>query len=522
MTRFLLIAPRAEDGSDFAGISTDQDCQALARVAPAGIATVAALAPDAIECILHDEALEPVDFQADVDFIGISANVAQAQRAKEIANEFRAKGKTVIIGGPHISLDPGFFAGSHDVAVSGEFEAIASEFYADMEARTLKPRYHGGRPDLKASPLPSWKLYPNDRALMGVAQTSRGCPFECNFCDVIQYLGRAQRHKTDEQDIAEVQQLYDLGYNRVMLADDNFTVYRKRAISLLKALAQWNGRDGRDWITFATQVSIDVSDNHEILRLCAESGLLTLFIGIETVNQESLKEVQKRQNLGRNMLARMQSILSYGLRVEAGLIVGFDADTRDIFQQQYGFAMELPIGTYKISSLNAPVSTPLHAEMKAAGRIVENSGKAFTAADIETNIHPAQMSREELSIGTRWLISRLFHPDAFVSRLANISDKLGPHPLIERGKPYAPPARRDANRLFSRMIRTMVGQDAEVGLAVRQCRDIMRRHPETTDGLNDIMTTWLLALHNFKQRGVYDAEWARLPAPPFQRVALDA
>ncbi|WP_370179811.1 radical SAM protein [Alteriqipengyuania sp.] len=517
MTKFLLIAPQAEDGSDFAGIAA-ADGRSLARVAPVGIATVAALAPAGVECILHDEALEPVDFDAEVDFIGLSANVSQARRAIEIARKFRSRGKTVIVGGPHITLDPEFFTGQYDVAVTGEFEEIAPAFYADMQGGALKPRYDGGRPDLGLSPLPVWGAYDNDRALMGVAQTSRGCPFECNFCDVIQYLGRVQRHKTDAQVIAEVQQLYDLGYNRIMLADDNFTVYRRRATSLLQALAAWNGHDGRDFVTFATQVSVDVGQSPELLELCAEAGLLTLFIGIETVNEESLKEAQKRQNVGRDIIGRVERIVSNGLRVEAGLIVGFDADTTRIFEQQYEFAQRMPVGTFKISSLNAPVSTPLYADMLAAGRIVASPGKAFTAADVETNIVPAQMSREELSLGTRWLISRLFSPDAFFERFCRIAGVLGPNPLLARAKPYDPPGRADANRRFARMIRELARADAEVASVVGKCRAMMRERPELRDGLGDIMTTWLLALHNFRQRGVYDADWARLPAPPFDQV----
>ncbi len=517
MTKFLLIAPRAETGSDFAGIAVDGDL-ALARVAPVGIATVAALAPQQVECVLHDEALEPVDFDAQVDFVGLSANVSQARRAVEIADEFRARGKTVIVGGPHITLDPEFFAGRYDVAVTGEFEEIAPRFYADMIAGTLQPHYDGGRPDLSSSPLPAWQDYPNDRALMGVAQTSRGCPFECNFCDVIQYLGRVQRHKTDAQVVAEIQQLYDLGYNRIMLADDNFTVYRRRATSLLEALAAWNGRGGRDFVTFATQVSIDVAQSEQLLELCAEAGLLTLFIGIETVNEDSLKEAQKRQNLGRDIVAQVNRIVSYGLRVEAGLIVGFDADTTSIFEQQYEFAQCLPVGTFKVSSLNAPVSTPLHADMLAQGRLVDSPGKAFTAADIETNIVPAQMSREELSLGTRWLISKLFSPPAFLERFQKAARLLGPNPLLGRAAPYDPPGRREANRRFARMIRNLARTDPDVARVVGECRTTMRERPEIRDGLNDIMTTWLLALHNFRNRGVYDAEMSDLDAPPFERL----
>lgn len=348
MVRFLLIAPRPHWDADFAGIAGGAD-ESVTRVAPIAIATVAAMAPEGIDVALHDEALAPVDFEANADFIGITANVSQARRAIEIAREFRSRGKPVIIGGPHITLDPGAFDGACDVAVTGEFEEIAEGFYADMLGGTLKARYVGGRPDLSRSPVPAWELFDNDRALVGVVQTSRGCPFECNYCDVIQYLGRKQRHKTPDQVITEVQRLYDLGYNRIALADDNFTVYRKRAAELLDALIAWNGRDGRDHVIFATQVSIDVARDDDMLTACAEAGVSNLFIGVESVNEESLKASKKRQNLNTDMQAQLRKVVSHGLKVEAALMVGFDADDLTIFERQYRFGMGLPVGTFKIS-----------------------------------------------------------------------------------------------------------------------------------------------------------------------------
>ena len=516
MIKFLLIAPKAETGSDFAGIAPSWGGQSLARIAPAGIATVAALAPDGIECVLHDEALDAINFDAEADFIGISANVSQARRAVELAHAFRQRGKPVIIGGPHITLDPDFFAGSHDVSVSGEFEETAPAFYADMIADTLKPHYAGGRPDLSLSPVPAWQLYDNDRALVGVAQTSRGCPFECNFCDVIQYLGRVQRHKNPEQVVAEVQQLYDLGYNRIALADDNLTVYRRRVKSLLAALADWNGRDGRDYVNFATQVSLDLTESPELLELCAQAGVLNLFFGIETPNEESLKEANKRQNLGRNVAERLRAVTSYGIRPDGGLIVGFDADGMDIFSRQFEFVQTLPVGTFLISALNAPISTPLHDEMLAAGRIANDTGMQSATAYLNTNIIPAQMTKNELSLGTRWLISKVFSPAAFSERVELAARSLGPNPLRARARPYNPPQRRNANRMFARMLKALMDRDPGVAEAVAHCRSLMRANPDIDDGILDIMSGWLLTLHTHVERGAYDSEWARLDHPPFE------
>src|SRR5262249_51648305 len=152
---------------------------------------------------------------------------------------------------PHVSLAPELFAGKADCLVVGEFEPIAEAVFADMRSGVLRARYDGAKADLRRSPTPRWDLYPNERAIGGVVQTSRGCPFECHFCDVIQYLGRVQRHKEDAQVIAEIQTLYDRGYNFISLADDNFTIYRRRAKSLLRAISHWNGADERDYVLFA-------------------------------------------------------------------------------------------------------------------------------------------------------------------------------------------------------------------------------------------------------------------------------
>ena len=517
MPRFLLIAPRPHWDADFAGIAGGGG--SVTRVAPVAIATVAAMAPPGVEVVLHDEALDPNDFDAPADFVGVTANVSQARRAIEIAAGFRARGTPVIIGGPHITLDPQAFDGACDVAVTGEFEEIAAGFFADMLAGALKPRYAGGRPDLTTSPVPAWELFDNDRALVGVVQTSRGCPFECNYCDVIQYLGRNQRHKSNDQVIAEVQRLYDLGYNRIALADDNFTVYRKRATSLLEALVAWNGKDGRDFVTFATQVSIDVARDDGMLQLCAEAGVNNLFIGVESVNEESLKASKKRQNLNTDMVAQVRKVVSHGLKVEAALMVGFDADTLRIFEQQQAFGMELPVGTFKISSLVAPMATPIYAEMLAAGRLDLSGDQAhFPGADMVTNIIPAQMTKQDLYIGTKWLISRLYSPGAFSTRLAEIARVLGPNPLLQRGtgRLYNPPQRRRANQLFIAMIQSLGRRDPEVAAAISQARRLMRANPEIRDGLSDVLTTWLLALYGHMEKGAYDAEWARLPAPPFE------
>jgi radical SAM superfamily enzyme YgiQ (UPF0313 family) len=164
-------------------------------MADLAIATVAALAPSDFVVRLCDENISPIDFGVDADFIGITGKVSQWGRMRSIAAEFRRRGKTVIIGGPYASLSPDAVRPHCDVLVRGEIEDIAAQFFADLRSGSWRTEYVGTKVDLRNSPIPRWDLYPNDRAVMGTIQTSRGCPFECEFCDVIEYVGRKQRHK---------------------------------------------------------------------------------------------------------------------------------------------------------------------------------------------------------------------------------------------------------------------------------------------------------------------------------------
>ncbi len=428
--RVYLIAP----SPDFGDRTLNDDCaigiaRAYAMSAAAGIATVAAFFPAGFDLRLCDEIIEPVDYDDPAPIIAISINSAQAPRGLRMAHAFREKGKKVVLGGAHVSLAPQLFEGHADCLVVGEFETVAAEFMADLQAGALKPSYRGGKADLAKSPPPRWDLYPNDRALAGVVQTSRGCPFECNFCDVIQYLGRVQRHKPPEHVIREIQALYDLGYRQINLSDDNFTVYRQRTYELLKAIADWNGADGREPVNFLTQMSIDVAREAELLELCNQAGLRFAFLGLETSNPEALKESRKRQNLKIDLVAQCEKIVGAGVSVQAGLIVGFDSDDLSCFERQLEFAMALPIIVYRLSVLMAPLATPLFEQMMAEGRIVVDPEASLAASGSSlTNIQPMQMTREQLAEGAEWLRRSLLDPDNLVLRFEHYARVLGARP----------------------------------------------------------------------------------------------
>lgn len=420
-----LINPAADMPSYFSAEAfAARGLPAAIAIADLAIATVAGLAPEDFGVELCDENVSAVNFDSAADFIGITGKVSQWHRMKSIAGEFRRRGKTVVIGGPYASLSPEVVRPHCDILIRGEMEEIAPKFFSDLRSGDWDDEYVGTRPDLRTSPMPRWDLYPNDRAIMGSVQTSRGCPFECEFCDVIQYLGRKQRHKPVDQVIAELDQLYRLGYRSAFIADDNFTVYRAHAKNLLAAMRDWNAERAGGRFRFNTQVSIDAAGDEELLRMCADAGLTHVFIGIETPNEVSLREVKKRQNLKKNLVDEIQRFVDFGISVDCGMIVGFDGDDASIFERQYTFAMASPVPIFSLATLVAPDATPLHARLAAEGRLFDNSS-VTTAAPWHSNIVPKQMTREEVVQGVKWLCNSLYRPDAFEERVARVIATFG-------------------------------------------------------------------------------------------------
>lgn len=494
-----LINPKPANPSYFGAEAFEQwgfsSAQAIADLATA---TVAALAPGDWKVKICEEYVEPVDFDVDADFIGLTGKVIQGQRMVELADEFRRRGKTVLIGGPHASLSPESVRGHCDVLLIGELEAIAEELFADLEASNWKSEYVADKPSLDTSPLPRFHLYPNDRALSGCVQTSRGCPFECEFCDVIQYLGRAQRHKSVEQILAELDVLYDIGYRAVFLADDNFTVYRKRAKSVLAALAEWNASRPSGPVAFHTQVSIDAARDPEIMQLCGEAGLTRVFIGIETPNEESLKETKKRQNVGIDLVEQVQVFLDHGISVTGGMIVGFDHDGPDIFQRQFDFAMSTPIPIFTLGALVAPAATPLFDRMKSSGRLVTGAPEK-TIGVWNTNIIPTMMSKEQLFAGLKWLGNHLYAPANFGRRVVAMIERMGP----QRGpfrSGYTPHKVRQVEAEARGVIRKVIGRGPEERRMWKEISTALAKKPEAG-------TMVMMSMFSYAQvRCLYEAD----------------
>ncbi|HVY32727.1 MAG TPA: radical SAM protein [Polyangiaceae bacterium] len=417
-----------------------------AGMADAAMVTVAALAPeDKFEFKLCEESIEPVDFDHPADFVGITGKNAQGARMIEIARRFRARGVPVIFGGPHATLAAGELREHCDIIVKGELEPIAQTFFDDLYRGEYQREYFGPRGHFADSPVPRWDLYPNDRALCGTLQTSRGCPFECEFCDVIAYLGRKQSHKAIDRVLAELDLLYRVGYRQVMLADDNLTVYRARARELLKAIADWNGKV-EEPLSFRTQLSIEITNDPEVLELLAKAGVRNVFVGIESPNQDALKETKKRQNVGVDMVERTERFARHGILVQAGCIVGFDSDTPKIFQQQLEFAQRSPIPIFTPAPLHAAHGTPLRERMAQTGRLNVH----LPMSNSISNFVPAQMSLAQQQAGVDWLIRELYAPDNFTRRLLRMIELFPSdlRPSRARSRPIAAEATLACHRLL--------------------------------------------------------------------------
>lgn len=488
-----LINPRAEFPTYFAAeVFHGWGLPASAFVADLAIVSVAAMAAErGFSVAVTDEALGDVTAQdvGDASVIGLTGKVNQWPRTEALARRFRSEGRTVLIGGPFASLSPEVVRPHADVLVRGELEGCADELFADLLAGRAAEEYEGGRPDLSLpTPTPRWDLYDNGRAMMGVVQTSRGCPFDCEFCDVIQYLGRKQRFKPSAGVIAELEELYRHGHRDVFLADDNFTVNRRRARELLRDLQAWNEARGEGPVSFYTQASVDAAKDPALLQACAQAGLNGVFIGIETPNEASLKETRKPQNVGVDLDAEIRKFVAAGIAVDAGLIVGFDNDGPDIFDWQRGFALDSCVPLFSLGALVAPAATPLHARLSEAGRLVDAPGADVQGAPWETNIVPLRMTRTALTSGLVALVEDLYAPKAFEARLLRLLKGLGPRrdPATATGRALAGarqarPVFRDSRRLLIELAK----RDSECEALCLNVYRALRKRPDCADvGLN--------------------------------------
>jgi radical SAM superfamily enzyme YgiQ (UPF0313 family) len=412
--RVCVINPRYEPsfwGYDFALPLQpgDKRCWMVSGTLPA----LAALAPAHCTVELVDENVEEIDFDNmdRFDVIGVTGMVVQAKRMHEILHRLRgAKGK-VIVGGPYCSVAESQFKELCDTRFIGEAEETWPEYLIALgRGEEVADRYEqAAKSDMEKVPTPRYDLVKSKHYAMASLQFSRGCPFLCEFCDIITIFGRRPRMKTNAQMIAEFEAVRDAGFRLCFLVDDNFIGNKAKAKDLLRALVEWQKENGYP-LKFVTEASINLADEPELMALMVEANIVQVFIGIESPRASSLSEIQKIQNVrGDSQMAKLQRIRDNGIVPFCGFIVGFDNDDEAIFDEQYNFIQEAGVALALVAMLTPIPTTPLYDRLKAEGRL--------DYSDSELIFHPKNMSRETLKRGYADLMQRLYTPEAFFERL---------------------------------------------------------------------------------------------------------
>jgi radical SAM superfamily enzyme YgiQ (UPF0313 family) len=348
-----------------------------ANFPPLPLLTVAALLPDSYEARVVDMNVTPLA-QAELDWADIvfaSAMLVQKESLERLVERVKRSGKPIVAGGPFPTQCWEEIAGV-DHFVLNEAEITLPAFIADLEAGRAKSVYASEeRPDLALTPKPRYDLIDFRPYSSMMLQYSRGCPNDCEFCDIIELFGRKPRVKSPAQFVGEIESLYGLGYRGgIFIVDDNFIGNRVAVKEVLRSIVAWQEGHGRPF-TFSTEASVDLAKDEELLELMAGAGFTMTFVGIETPVVESLASVSKRTNLGISLQDSVRKIQGRGIEVTAGFIVGFDTDPEDVAERQIDFIQESGIATAMVGLLSALPKTRLHRRLASEGRILgESSG----------------------------------------------------------------------------------------------------------------------------------------------------
>ena len=382
---------------------------------PLGLLTVAAMLPADWELRLVDENVAPLldEHIAWADWVMLSGMIVHRESAHEIARRCAGLGRPVIAGGPL------FTTGHHEFPeiahfVHGEAEGLIDELVEDMRRGRVKALYRAAQfPDMRRAPIPRWDLIDLRHYVTMPVQFSRGCPFDCEFCDIVAMYGRVPRTKEPAHVIAELEALAAAGWrDMVFVVDDNFIGNRKLVRALLQALVEWRGAG--PGTGFLTEASINLADEPDLLDLMVRAGFKKVFVGLETPVVESLEECRKVQNRKRDLVAAVKRIQSAGLEVMGGFIVGFDNDPLDVFRRQFEFVQRAGVVTAMVGLLTALPRTRLYERLAREGRLLARSLGDNTAAVL--NFVP-RLDREQLHEGYRQLMRSLYAPENYYRRL---------------------------------------------------------------------------------------------------------
>jgi len=347
------------------------------------------------------------------DIVFVTAMLVQKDSLRRVVARCKQRGKRVVIGGPYVTTATEIVPGADHIFL-GEAETTLPQFVMDLERGEPQPTYQAAeRPPLSVTPVPHYYLADLKRYSAMSVQYSRGCPFQCEFCDIIEIYGRIPRTKSTQQILAELDALLKAGWRGpVFIVDDNFIGNKRNVKQMLPFLADWSEKHGQPF-SFMTEASLNLAEDDALLESMRTAGFRRVFLGIETPVEESLKEAQKGQNLRRNLLDSVKRIQSHGMEIMAGFIVGFDSDPEDIFERQIDFIRASAIPLAMVNLLSALPDTQLWRRLKSEGRLMnEASGNN---SDCSLNFIP-KMNAVRLVEGYKRVMRTIYNPREYYSR----------------------------------------------------------------------------------------------------------
>ncbi len=398
---------------------------------PLGLLTVAALLPDRWEKRLVDMSIRSLNDEDLLwaDYVFISAMSIQRESVNAVITRCKRMGVKTVAGGPLFSACSEAFD-DVDHLLLNEAEITLPLFLEDLEKDQMKHIYSSAEwADIKDTPVPLWELVDMKKYATMNIQYSRGCPFNCEFCDIITLYGRTPRIKSKEQILAELEALYLAGWrSSVFFVDDNF-IGNKEVLKreILPALITWM-EEKRYPFNFSTECSINLSDDEQLMQLLVKAGFDVVFIGIESPNEESLVECNKFQNKNRDLLACVKKCQHAGLQVQGGFIVGFDSDPESIFETLIRFIQESGIISAMVGLLSAPTGTKLYKRLEKEGRILHDMTGNNT--DFSLNFIP-RMNRNLLIDGYRKVLAAIYEPKQYYERVMKFFKEFN---LNQKGK----------------------------------------------------------------------------------------
>src|SRR5437667_9858779 len=465
---------------------------------PLGLMTVSALLPKSWEKRLVDlnvRSLKSSDIEW-ADIVFATAMLVQKESLHDVVRRCKAKGKRVVLGGPYVTTTIEDLPEADHIFL-GEAETTLPQFVADLERGEAKQTYQAAeRPPLSVTPVADFHLADLKRYSAMSVQYSRGCPFNCEFCDIIEIYGRVPRTKSNQQVLAEFDTLHQLGWRGTLfIVDDNFIGNKRNVKKLIPAIAEWQRKNGHPF-SLVTEASVNLAEDDALLNSMRDAGFRRVFLGIETPVEASLKEAQKGQNTRRDLLESVKKIQNFGMEVMAGFIVGFDNDPEDIFDLQINFIRESVIPVAMVGLLTALPDTQLWRRLEREGRLMEIQEHTGSNTDCVLNFVP-KMDASHLIEGYKSILRNIYSPREYYERSL---DSLGR--VTRDGRPQIGEGglKREDITAFARIIFALGVRDSSRAEFWRFMRRVVSEH---RDKIDDGLMFAALGYHFRKLTEVY-------------------